>query len=426
MLLTLCRLIIYRNKHRIVFNYDYFLRPFYKDLDMKLLKYLVYLVLVLLSISFAYVLLIINNKIELKPDARYSQIDLKISTSPISKELNQLVSPNSPDHEHRKLIDELDITSRAPDQEIGQAQLSEDQLQRLETLKASFNRYVMAFSEDGCLDDIQGWNHKSRPKSLRLMSGFKLIRLFMIRDRMKFQPNEVFEIYFPLLQVLHQKELSCHHNLINFMIFNVGTRLLDRELMSLMKQSQLSPKYLKEILDHWNKRFDFNGQKQHIHALQNAFKVEHLQTNKMTELELSNAIPQDLGVNSSPILWPFWDAEQTKYWLTERARADVWLAGQTYSDLEVNDLEVDSLLKKFKTPYLSYNTIGQILFSVTITASLPMIRKYHQTICERALEWSKLLASIGQVVESDLVNPLTQKRFDLSQSNKCDSANRFE
>ena len=157
-----------------------------------------------------------------------------------------------------------------------------------------------------------------------------------------------------------------------------------------------------------------------MYALQNTYKVEHLQISKMTELMLNDAVPQELEVNAAELLWPFWDAEQTKRWFSERARADVWLAGQPYAALEINDLEVDSLFKKFKTPYPSYNTVGQSLFSVAMPNSVPMIREYHQITCERALEWIKLLASISQAAEKDLVNPLTQKRFDLSQSKQCE------
>ena len=61
----------------------------------KVLKVLIYLGAVVLGLSLIYILVVMNNKIELKPDPRYSSIGLEIDASPISKKLDEVVKQKS-------------------------------------------------------------------------------------------------------------------------------------------------------------------------------------------------------------------------------------------------------------------------------------------------------------------------------------------
>ena len=392
----------------------------------KAFTYLLYLIALITGLTLAYLAIVIINKVELKPDARYSSISLQVAPSPISKNLNDLMYA-----EQERVFDADRVNDtfkrvalRESAQRIttaDQPELSDELKLWLDELKPARDRYSSVFLEPGCVDELVGWDHTRRKNTTDLIAGAKLIAITIVRALQEQHPDQVVKTYTPLLQSIDQKRRTCHHGLMTYVIFNEINSLLSHALMPVTLHPELSEPNREQLIKFWTQQLNRAGQEVYRGTLSDAMKVEYHQIKRMTEVEMEHAFQHEFPGASIQTLWPFWDEDQYNRWVQELFRAQAWQIGKPMHLALEEDLEIDLMMNGIKLPsvYFSYNTMGQILIAM-VTPNFNNLREHHHKVsCKLVASWTAVLKELGRPANPELVNPFTDRALDVNQDEAC-------
>ena len=185
----------------------------------KLIRALIYLALIVFTLFGVYVAIVACNTFDPKSDARYSSIDLNIDASPISQKLKNLMQrESSPIKDQEGLHAVFDqLKPKTEDSGVTTQDLNEAKFKITDELRVWFkdhqdahDLYMEALLDDGCIDDLDGWDPRQTRKSSTLLLGAKLIATYIARDRQEGHPDHVVNTYGPLLRAINHKRRTCH------------------------------------------------------------------------------------------------------------------------------------------------------------------------------------------------------------------------
>ena len=371
--------------------------------------------------------IIMMNKVDPLPDSRYSALSLDIEYPPVSESLMNFVEMSHFKEEEKEIIKKGIKHIIFEDDSSNEAKSAKDSNQisfgsffpKLTPLLVEQSKKLEnTLNEEGCLDmsvSIRN-KHAFLPKFdhlTNILNTTSLASLYLASSPPNQHPDYLFDTYFPLLQKLENKMLSCHHYLTVFVTFKLAINRLSYGLLSLFKDARFSLELQETLINHLSKPL-----RPVLFGLQNALRIDHKQEKTFLTQNLTE------GYNSSKkslfesieSMRPFFDLQQLLRWSDEYMRATLWMVMQPVRQPRPDDLEIDRFSAQLFPSFFSYNSVGIVLFKVAQTNLIKFRDQLYIDHCRLLYELSKTMKLYSKSKILPPLNPITQKAYTLQKT----------
>lgn len=398
----------------------------------KTLKLMAYATITLVVIALT---LINFNQVELRPDARYQGISLALKDQAVSPELERLIVRadtaylDEPYLDKRALSELHRALEREDEAYLGgssdePARITAERREITEAQQTLIQQIYTGLKSKGCFDEL-GSRPKTGRSPMRLLTLSKLAQVAIQTQRAERSPDELVTQLLPLISGAREKITRCQHGLITHLISRIMYFGLQRVALPSLLDARLSPELRASLLQELRQTQDPKIERALQTALQSAVKVDHHQTLQLVaQLKLSDLqIPRSQELNALPLSAPFYDAELTRAWLDDLARARVWRLGQPISHQASPPLATDALLEESESDLwmFRYNSVGLLLTRILHVDPSSSHQNTARELCRFRVQLSRALRRLN--LEDRLINPLTGAPLDPELESSCDMPN---
>lgn len=277
-----------------------------------------------------------------------------------------------------------------------------------------------AFSEEGCADDLSPRDGKTSPMNL-LYAG-RLLSLSLDHDRLTGFTHYAVKQIKDLIRSVQNKRYTCPHAILNFMVFTQVEITLKQVGLRLLGTTK-APEQREELLRILRADLNADSERGDREAFQQSVRVEFLQNKQLLQesglLKGMKTLRPAQKTESALNFWPFLDEEEAIEWLSEAARAQVWILGVPAHEELPADLRVSRFkeeLDTFSNPWM-YNGFGAQLFKV-LHMSVSALRDTHiRSNCQWRYRFKKELDRL-KIEGPAIINPYTTRSFK-QRRNPC-------